>query len=265
MTTRKNLIIPIFYLLLTIGYFLEASYIILNGGMHDYIPAIPGNARIDIFILFIGIPILTCVPLLFINKLALFNFKILKKIQSKFDLYFIEQVDKPIASRHLILRALIPVLVVISISLSLFHSSNNMGLFGTFVTPIINISLLLTPLIIIPFLPIWLYKDMGIVKLLRKQKTRIPPELSYFGKTQEQWLKGYGGITTPILYAITIIQIVSVDIVGIVILVYPLFLIGLYMPMMLIYEFKVRKFGEKLKKTLNLKPLTMDIVESVLE
>ncbi|MHA1804110.1 MAG: hypothetical protein ACTSU4_06190 [Promethearchaeota archaeon] len=263
MTVRKNFIIPIFYLLATIGYFLEASYIILREGIRDYVLAIPGDAKIDVIILFIVIPILTCVPLMFIKKIAVLNFKILRKFQSKFDLYYIEQRNKPIASRHLILRALIPVLVVISISLSLYDPSNS-GLFGSFVTPIINISLLLTPLIIIPFLPIWIYKDAGIVKLLRRQKTRVPPELSYFGKTQDQLLKGYGGITTPILYAITIIEVVSVNIIGIVILVYPLFLIGLYMPLMLIYELKVRKLGEELKRALDLKPLTIETIESVL-
>ena len=249
-----------FYVFLTIGYFIVASSLILSGDIGEYVSAIPGNAVIDVIILFIIIPILTCIPLYFMKPLSILNFKILRKIQPKYDIYFIEFSQKSIASKHIIARALFPILIAISISLSLFNPIRPNSLFGHFVTPIINISLLLTPLIIIPFLPIWIFKDAGIVKILKKQKTRVPPELTYFGKTQDQLLKGYGGITTPILYVVTLIEIVSIDTVGLVILFYPLFLIGIYMPLMLLYESKIGKITEELKSILNLQPINLVVI-----
>lgn len=89
---------------------------------------------------------------------------------------------------------------------------------------------------------------------------RIAPEISYFGKVQFQSYRGFAWISTPILYIITIISEIQIrpDLTSLIILLYPIILIGAYMPLIVLYEKRLNKIGAKIIKKFDLKLLHLD-------
>ncbi|MHA1491704.1 MAG: hypothetical protein ACTSRI_18865 [Promethearchaeota archaeon] len=260
--SKLKYIVPFGYILITIGYFSIATRVIMLESPPDFVPAIPGRTITDLIVLFVLVPILTCLPLIFITPLTILNFFFLKSYQKKkYEFYHIDFSNRPFSMRHMMYRAFLPVLLALSISLSLYNVGLTGNIFGPGHVSIIFVSLLLIPFTIIPLIPVWVFKDTGIVRIRKKPKTRIPPELTFFAKNQNQFLKGYAGITTVLLYLFTIINELSTDIAFILILIYPIFLIGVLMPLLLFYEIRVSRIGDKIIKKLKLTPLNLEIVE----
>jgi hypothetical protein len=263
--TIKRKFIPLFILTLTIGYFATAAFFILGSGDPDFAPIIKGDTASDLFILFIIIPLLICLPAILLKFIALINFKFNKLLQKReYEYHYADLGERPFTAINIIFRAMLPVFMSLAISLlvvDLFLLSEMLWMDE--VNLIIVLSLILAPIVIFLIVPIWTFKDSGILKVRKKPKKRIPPEIVFFGKTQHQYYKGFTGITTPILYVITITKRIglhfAVDVF--LILLFPVFLIGFFMPLLLIYESRIEKVREKLIKSLKLTPISLDKID----
>jgi len=108
--------------------------------------------------------------------------------------------------------------------------------------------------------------DCGILKVKKKEEGKQPPQLIYFGNEQYKLYKGFAGITTPILYFFTILTEATLhrNAFAPIILLYPIFIIGIYMPFFLVYETRINKWQQKIVKKLKLTPLTMENVEQLI-
>ncbi|MBA7548387.1 hypothetical protein ES705_40843 [subsurface metagenome] len=202
---RRKAIIPLLYIFITYGYFFVITYMLVRMRVDNFSPLIPGKLATDVIFLFIGIPILICIPILFISIITLVNFKVMKQFQKGYDFYYIEMGNRPFTSRNLIYRSLLPVLMALAISQLINSIPIFEGIFGIDnLASIVILSLLLAPITGFLLLPIWVFKDSGIIRLKKKHKKRFPPELTYFGRIQHQSYKGFTGIATPIMYFITI-------------------------------------------------------------
>ncbi|MHA1150602.1 MAG: hypothetical protein ACTSR8_20470 [Promethearchaeota archaeon] len=259
-------ILPLFYILITAGYCIIVFIIIKN--IPDIVPLIPGNTSFDLLILFFGVPLLMCFLLLFMKIIAMINFKIMSKLQINYEYYYVEMGGREIATTTFFNRALVPVFMAIALSLLI----NGIPYFSRFFGPdpiagIIFGSLLLSPLTFFLFIPIWVFQDSGIIRIRKKAEQRRPPKIIFFGSFQYQSYRGFAGITTPIMYFITIYGALSLSrnivqtVITFVILLYPLFLMGIFMPALLIYERKIKKFKDKILKKLKLSKLTQEVVE----
>jgi len=262
--SKLKIIVPLFYILLTFGYFIEMAIIILNRRPKDFIEIIPGETLIDLIILFIGLPILIIVPLFFVKFTTVLNFKVSRKFLKNYEFYYVILGESSLTLRSLIFRSLLPVFFALAFS----HMLNDIPLLkfhfgGETVISIFIISLILAPITIFLLLPVWIFKDSGIVKIRKKQNQRDPPELTPFGKMQYQSYIGFIGITTPITYFVTIYKEfqLSNNLSSLLVLVYPFFLIGLFMPLLLIYDSKINIIGKKTVQKLNLQPLDLKTIE----
>ena len=258
-------LVPLFILLLTIGYFAIASWVILSGGDPDFASIIAGNTSTDLLFLFIGIPLLICIPAIFLKNITLLNYKFTKYFQKKdYEYRYVDLGERPFTTLNMIIRTLLPVFMSLAISLlivDLFLLEKPIKLEK--VTLIIILSLIIAPIVSFLVVPIWAYKDSGIVKLRKKPKKRFPPELIFYGKIQHQYYKGFTGITTPILYIITIISEVqiSLNLTILLIFLFPFFLIGFFMPLLLIYEARIKKVNRKLVKSLSLTLISLEKIK----
>mgnify|MGYP006286232777 CR=1 FL=1 len=258
-----KILVPSFYILLTIGYFAITSFYILRTVPQDFVWLIPGRTHIDLIITFIVVPIIMCFLLPFSYLFTFLNFKITKLFQVHYEYYYIDLKQKPFPARHLFQRALIPVLVAIAIS----QLVNSVPFFTYYITrevvsSIIFLAILITPIVCILFIPLWIYKDAGIIKVRKKSDKRIPPDIHPYGKIQYQSYRGFAGITTPITYFIIIFpNLQSANYVSLIVLLFPFFLIGLYMPLLILYEARVEKISEKIVRKLNLPPLQIENID----
>mgnify|MGYP006295415187 CR=1 FL=1 len=260
--TRFRWFFPIFYVFLTIAYFLVVTLVIVRQSPYDFILLIPGNLRSDIIVLFIGLPILMLIMILLGRLIAVINFKLTSLFQRNYEYYYVEITEKKLPIRHLLTRPILPVFIAIAIS----QLVNSVPFFTQFITgelvsSIIFLALLLSPLSLLLLLPIWIFKDSGIIKIRKRSEIRVPPELNYYGNFYYQCYKGFAGITTFISYLIIIyLDIQTLNVVSLLILLFSPFFMGLYVPFLLVYEKRIRKLSEKLVKNLKLKPLDYDIV-----
>jgi len=263
---ERKFIASFFFMLITIIYCIVTIYVIFGTGYVDFVPIIPGGTRFDIIILFIGVPILCIIPLIFLKIITIINFRFMKQFQKSYEFYYVNLGEHRFESSNIIARAFLPVLLAIAIS-QLINSISGIseGVFGGDpISSIIMLSLMLAPVTSFLLLPVWVFKDSGIIRVHKRSEKRFPPEITYFGKIQHQSYRGFAGITTPILYFITMSVLlranISFDITTLVVFLFPLFLIGFYMPMMLIYESIIPKLSEKIKVSLKLEPLNIETV-----
>lgn len=122
------------------------------------------------------------------------------------------------------------------------------------------------PITAIMVLPIWTFKDSGVIRLKKKQQKRFPPEMTYFGRTQHQSYKGFTGITTPIVYFVTIYSdyLRQLNLTGLIIIIYPIFLIGVFMPLLLLYENRIDNLRVQIIESLKLEQLTLNRLETTI-
>ena len=262
MVSRKN-IIPLFFFLITLIYTILVSIYLLNvfSPRQRIVPILPFSATTQVILLFVGIPLLITIQVAALRLLTIINFKFYTKLQKNYEYYYVKIIDKEYKSKRMVSRALLPVSMALSISLLINSISIFQGLFGSeVITSIIFLSLLLTPITSLLLIAIWVMKDIGVVKIRTKLEKRIPPELSYFGKVQFQSYRGFAGISTPILYIITIVSSIqiSLNFQSLIILVFPIVLIGLYMPLLVLYEKRLPKVGAKIIKKFEFKHLNMN-------
>jgi len=225
------------------------------------VPILPWTVTTQVIILFVGVPILITLQVAALRMITIINYKFYTKFQKNYEYYYVEIIDKEYQSKRMVSRALLPVSLALSISLLINSITIFQGAFGTDpITSIIFLSLLLTPITSFLLLAIWVMKDTGVVKIRKKLDKRISPELSYFGKVQFQSYRGFAGISTPILYIITIVSSIqiSLNFVSLIILVFPIVLIGLYMPLLVLYEKRLPKVGAKILKKFEFKHLNMN-------
>ncbi|MGQ4874358.1 MAG: hypothetical protein ACP6IY_09840 [Promethearchaeia archaeon] len=253
------------YLLITIGYcFLVYYTVVIKEGIRDIVPIIRGSASSDLAILFTGIPIIMIFLLIFAKIFAYINFKIMSRFQLSYHHFIINIKNKNISTSTFLSRVQVP--MFLSLALSLLINSNSVfwGFFGIDpISSIIFLSLILAPLSFILILPIWIFQDCGIIKLRKKSDNRVPPKLIYFGSFQYQSYRGFAGITTPIMYFLTIYSnLAKFNIIALIILIYPLILPGFFIPALLIYDKMVNKLSEKFPKWLKLPELTGEIIEN---
>ncbi len=265
---KQKYLIPLFYIIITMAYLIIVSNLILSTSSNDFVPFIIGGALTDILYLFIGVPIIMCIPLIFIKGLTKIHYKIMKRFQRNYEFYYhVYLSERLFKGRKMVSRAVLPVLLTLSFSMLFNNYIIIQKLFGPEkVISIIMLSIFLAPFTSLIFLPIWVFKDSGVLRLLKRSKERVPPEVTFFGKIEYQYYKGFAGITTPILYVITIASewSLSFNPTFLIILLYPLFLIGLYMPLILIYESKIEQFGNDLIRSLNLEPLKLEVLEKII-
>ncbi|MHA1292348.1 MAG: hypothetical protein ACTSQJ_06735 [Promethearchaeota archaeon] len=265
MVSRK-IVVSILYMIITLIYVIITISVILSLGVKDFVPIIPGSTRTDIFVLFICVPILICFPLLFLRLITVINFKVMKRFQKNYEFYYIDLTEQTFESKNIIARAFLPVFLALAISQLLNSIQYFYGIFGIDpISSIIMLSLILAPLTSFLLLPVWTFKDSGIIRVRKRSKLRFPPEISYFGRIQHQSYRGFAGITTPILYFLTMyIEMrtsLGINPTTLVIFLYPLFLIGFYMPLMILYEKRIPRLSEKIRKSLKLKMLNLETIE----
>lgn len=174
--SKLKIIVPLFYILLTFGYFIEFVITIFNRRSKDFIEFIPGGTLTDLIVVFIGLPILIIVPLLFVEFWTVLNFKISKKFLKNREFYYINLGESSLSLRSLIFRSLFPVFFALAFS----HILNDIPLLkfhfgGDTIISIFIISLILAPITSFLLLPVWIFKDSGIVKIRRQQNQRHPP------------------------------------------------------------------------------------------
>ncbi len=264
---KSRVAVPVIYLLITIFYFGFILVQIINAHLPDLIPIKIGNTNlsaIDDLVLIFTIPtLMMCVFALFAKSSAILNFKLMKKFQRNYEYYYVNMGDRIISGQKVINRALLP--VILSLALSLLVNSNPLfyRIFGID-TPItiIMFSLMFSPLTCLLLMPVWVFMDSGVVKLKTKTSKRVPPEMSYFGKAQIALYRGFAGITTPIMYVLTISSELSLNKpFSLVILLYPVFLFGIFMPFFLIFNSRIDKVSKKLIEKLHLEPLKIENIE----
>ncbi len=261
----RKILAGVFFILITYGYLAVIAVMVLQMGVSDFSHIIPGKILTDMLILFVGIPILICLPLFFLKFITILNFKFMKLFQKQYEFYHVDLVQNPFTTRNLIYRAFLPVLMALAFSQLINNVEIFENVFGfESISSIIVLSLILAPIMSFLLLPIWVFKDSGIVRIKKKQNKRFSPELTYFGKMQHTAYKGFTGITTPIIYFVTIYSSYqrSLNYESLVVILYPFFFIGLYMPLLLIYEVKIEKLSKKIIKSLNLEPLMIENIEA---
>ena len=262
MLSKKNRV-PLFFLIITIIYMIVVGIYILGvvRAGQKIVPILPWTVTTQVIILFIGVPILITIQVAALRLVTILNFKFSTKFQKNYEYYYIDIIDKEYKSRRMVSRALLPVSMALAVSLLINSISIFLGFFGTdSITSIIFLTLLLTPITSFLLLAIWVMKDTGVVKIRKKLDKRIPPELSYFGKVQFQSYRGFAGISTPILYIITIVSSfqIRLNFESLIILIFPIVLIGLYMPLLVLYEKRLPKVGAKIIKKFEFKHLNMN-------
>lgn len=262
MLSKKNRV-PLFFLIITIIYMIVVGIYILGvvRAGQKIVPILPWTVTTQVIILFIGVPILITIQVVALRLVTILNFKFSTKFQKNYEYYYIDIIDKEYKSRRMVSRALLPVSMALAVSLLINSISIFLGFFGTdSITSIIFLTLLLTPITSFLLLAIWVMKDTGVVKIRKKLDKRIPPELSYFGKVQFQSYRGFAGISTPILYIITIVSSfqIRLNFESLIILIFPIVLIGLYMPLLVLYEKRLPKVGAKIIKKFEFKHLNMN-------
>ncbi|MHA1437732.1 MAG: hypothetical protein ACTSPD_09140 [Promethearchaeota archaeon] len=194
MVSRK-IVVSILYMIITLIYVIITISVILSLGVKDFVPIIPGSTRTDIFVLFICVPILICFPLLFLRLITVINFKVMKRFQKNYEFYYIDLTEQTFESKNIIARAFLPVFLALAISQLLNSIQYFYGIFGIDpISSIIMLSLILAPLTSFLLLPVWTFKDSGIIRVRKRSKLRFPPEISYFGRIQHQSYRGFAGI-----------------------------------------------------------------------
>ncbi len=265
---KKKVAIPLTYLIITFIYFGYAIYQIIIMNMSDLIPLFRisrnYNALSDILVAFL-VPMIVMILLAFCGRiLANLNFKIFTKFQKNYEYYYVDLGDQDHKPSNIIYRSLPAVFLALAFSLFINNILGTGYPFGADIaTGIIMLSLLLTPISCILLLPLYVFIDCGIIKVRRKDDGKKPPLIIYFGSAQYKLYKGFAGVTTPLFYIITLIseEALVKGPIAYVILLYPIFLIGIFMPFFLVYEKQINKWRPKILKKLKLEPLKLEDVE----
>ena len=264
---KRKFIIPLLYLIVSFMYFGFVIYEIVSSKMSDLIPLFRVsrnfNALGDVLIAFL-VPMVLMVILAFLGKpFAKLNYKIMTRVQKNFEYYYVDIGVPNHRARQIISRSLPAVFLALAFSLLLSNITIFENLFGVDIaSAIIMLSLLLTPLSCFLMLPLYIFMDSGIVKIRKKGERKRPPEINYFGNAQYKAYKGFAGLTTPIMYFITIAMQGSLSgTTAYIILLYPIFLIGIFMPFFIVYEKQIAKWHREIVEKLDLKLLRMEDVE----
>ena len=259
--------VPALYFFITLIYFGYIIAQILINRLYDLIPLFRisrnynalGDAIVAFFVPILVMCLLTVLGLMF----ALINFKFMTRFQRTFEYYYVDLGEVDHKARNIVSRSLPAVFLCLAISLLVNHFIPSEGIFGVDIaSSIIFLSLFITPIICVLLLPLYVFLDCGIVKIRIKSERKRPPQIIYFGSAQYKIYKGFAGITTPLLYIFIILTEASLDwTFAPIILLYPLFLIGVFMPMMLVYEKLINKWRPRIIEILKLKPLKLEDIE----
>ena len=265
---KKKIVIPLIYLVITFAYFGFVIYQMILIKASDLIPLIRlsrnYDALSDILFAFLA-PMIIMVLLALCGRIFTnLNFKIFSKFQRNYEYYYVDLGTQDHKSSKIIGRSLPAVFLALALSLFINNLLVTGYPFGTdLAVGIIMLSLLLTPISCILLLPLYAFIDCGIIKVRKKKENRKPPLIIYFGSSQYKLYKGFAGVTTPLFYIITLIseEALAKGPITYIILLYPIFLIGIFMPFFLVYEKQINKWRPKILKKLKLEPLKLEDVE----
>lgn len=259
---KKQLILPLFFTIVTIIFaifitrnippFLDLTKIYPGVGISD---AIFLNFMPFIFNL-IAIPF----GILFIRVYFLIS-KILKR---NYDFKIIILEGEKIKGFPTFTRTLLPSFLSLSIGLVImnFYWLINVRIIGYDpTTTILFAALLTTPICSILVIPIWVFHDCGIIEIKRLRKDfRLSPEVNSVGQFYKYILRGYAGITTPIFYYLTFVKIFTEadPFLQIVIFLFPIGLMGFFMPLTIIYELLFKKIQKLTLRIIRLEKITLE-------
>ncbi len=206
---KKQLILPLFFTIVTVIF---AIYITRNVPPTLDLTEFYDGVGLSDAILLIFMPFifnLIAIPfgILFIGVYFLIS-KIIKK---NYDFKIITLKGEKIKGFPTFTRTLLPSFLSLSIGLVImnYYWLFNVRIIGYDpTTTILFAALLTTPLCSILVIPIWVFHDCGIIEIKRVRKDfRLSPEVNSVGQFYKYILRGYAGITTPILYYLTFAKI----------------------------------------------------------
>lgn len=191
-------------------------------------------------------------------------FLISKIIKKNYDFKIITLKGEKIKGFPTFTRTLLPSFLSLSIGLVImnYYWLFNVRIIGYDpTTTILFAALLTTPLCSILVIPIWVFHDCGIIEIKRLRKDfRLSPEVNSVGQFYKYILRGYAGITTPILYYLTFAKIFTQadPLLQIIIFLFPITLMGYFMPLTIIYELFFNKIKKLTLRIIRLEKINLD-------
>ncbi len=259
---KKQLILPLFFTIVTVIF---AIYITRNVPPTLDLTEFYDGVGLSDAILLIFMPFifnLIAIPfgILFIGVYFLIS-KIIKK---NYDFKIITLKGEKIKGFPTFTRTLLPSFLSLSIGLVImnYYWLFNVRIIGYDpTTTILFAALLTTPLCSILVIPIWVFHDCGIIEIKRLRKDfRLSPEVNSVGQFYKYILRGYAGITTPILYYLTFAKIFTQadPLLQIIIFLFPITLMGYFMPLTIIYELFFNKIKKLTLRIIRLEKINLD-------
>lgn len=192
----KFIIIPISYILLTFVYFLIVIFTMLKRTREEnFVEVIPGKTLTDLLFLFFGIPLLIILTIFIVEFATIVNFKFSKKFLRNYNFYYVNLEKRPLTVRTLLSRPLLPVFMALALS-HMLNTIPRVRIYlgaGDTVISIIVLSLILAPITAFLLLPVWIFKDNGIIKVRKKQICEPRPSLPFLAKSNTNHIKDLWG------------------------------------------------------------------------
>lgn len=259
---KKQLILPLF---LTIVTLIFAIYITRNiPPTLDLTRIYPGLGLSDAILLNFMPFIFNLIAIPFGILIIGVYFLISKIIKKNYDFKIITLKGEKIKGFPTFTRTLLPSFLSLSIGLVImnYYWLFNVRIIGYDpTTTILFAALLTTTLCSILVIPIWVFHDCGIIEIKRLRKDfRLSPEVNSVGQFYKYILRGYAGITTPILYYLTFAKIFTQadPLLQIIILLFPITLMGYFMPLTIIYELFFNKIKKLTLRIIRLEKIYLD-------
>ncbi|MCP4760992.1 MAG: hypothetical protein GY870_04365 [archaeon] len=234
--SNHNNFILLLFLILFIIYDIYLVNFLLDspetpGGLSNYII---GNKILDIIQIFILPPFISIIMLFFAILIVPIYIKFAVLLKSnKYKVAF-QDYSKKITTKNIIGKILFCTIFSLSLSLTFNGAVYQYGfqfLDGAQQAYCVSaMALFITPISVVILAPTWILEDIGII-FFKKQTENETYDITSIGRFYSYLLKGYAGITTPVMYLYAFFSDFQLNIISelnIVLLFEPFFLIGSY-------------------------------------
>lgn len=259
---KKQLIIPLALTVITIFFDIFILTIIpATEDMTRFYPTVGiYDGMLLLFMPFIYNLISVPVGILF----TFVYFGLSKILRKNYKFNIIESEGTKTKGNTLVTRTILPMLLAIAIGLFL----NNYGWMVN--SKIIGFDSLTTilfgSLIALPFcsaliIPIWIFQDCNIVEIKKiNREFKDVPDVSHVGQFYNYVWRGFAGLTTPILFYLTFSRewAQAYGVIQIIILFFPILLIGYFTPLTIIYERIFNKVESFVFKVIKLEKISLE-------
>jgi hypothetical protein len=242
------------------------TYIVLSYHISSLTPFLPGSIGAQLGFFFavplVIIPLCSVVLVNLIIKVYLWIFRHTHRNDYVVAHYPVDRDS--VSGREMVSRAVLPVLLAFALGNFFLELCNYIGLVSS--TADIGLVFATTieflPITAILILPIYISEDIGIIFYKMGESFSATPEVQSIGGYVRDYLKGFTGIVTIFQFGLILVKASlseGVSIITVLIILFPVGLLGMFGPIQLIFRKKAPFFKERLLKSLKLPRISVEI------